>query len=1166
MQIPSSARRRLRLISVLTTIFLVFAPLAALAKENPVATYPHRSTQLAMKDPLPLSASTIPGLQIVASQTVTATETVTPTRGGGLVLPKLTLPKEGNGSTEDEATSDGNRDGSAAAAEEETVAEEEAPADEETADSASDAVADLADVRGAVVQIEAVGTFVDPAEGTKFNAAGRGSGFIIDPSGIAVTNNHVVTGGGLYKVYLDGEDEPRNAKVLGVSECADLAVIDIQGDGFPYLEWYDGRIQVGLDVYAVGFPLGDPEYTMTRGIVAKERADGETNWASVDRVIQHDATINPGNSGGPLVNADGQVVAVNYAGNSETNQYFAISRDQAIEVIEQLRTGVNVDSIGINGEAINNGEGLSGHWVSSVKSGSPADRAGIKGGDIILKMEGLVLAADGTMSTYCDILQSHNADDVLAVQVLRFDTKEVLEGQINGRELTQSFSIAEEVNGEEGNATEGTAEGGSAATAPTYAEYTTVTDRTGILAMDVPTEWAEVTSDDWVWNDETVGIRLLAAAELENMLANWGYPGVIFNFSTSLVDDYTPDDLLDNWQYTSSCTYEGRNDIPDGYFTGAYDLWKECKGDENGAVIVALVPEEKNFILLLEIYLAGAIDFDAVDHILDSFVIDTGNLSTPASSTGNNGDGGGENIFDLVDVSGLTYDYVLVNQPALTAIIPADWSDVSSNDWIDDEEVQLGYTLSASSDIAAYNDNWVTSGIYVRSATGLENELDINDLLDSVDLRDTCTYDDRYTHSHTIYGITYEGAYDLYTDCDGEANAFAYLVVQSTDLSQAVLLEFLAVTEADVEAFGVLLDSFYIGDVVADENATEEAATDEYMVINDETETLVVRVPTDWSDITSGDWELDGRVVGIQLQASTDLEAYNDGWDTPGLFYATSSEFNGSEPSELLDAIDFSESCDKSDRFEYDDGIFLGHYDLWENCGGTETNIVFLAAIPTEQPSYVVLLGVQMPSAGDFTVLDEIFKSFNLNLAPDGLGNTTPTAQVVVDALNVRSGPGTNYGRIGGVSRGEQLIVLGEYNNCSWLNVQTRGELVGWVSGSSQFVNFAANCAEIPTVEPPAPPQNSGSGARSGGSGAVGGKGCYLFQNALGPELTITYTRRGDGWNVTFKVPPDGEVRQCFDPGNYTYTLDAPPPWGSTNGEMTVSAGDNYLFPITPGE
>ncbi len=86
---------------------------------------------------------------------------------------------------------------------------------------------------------------------------------------------------------------------MGVSECSDLAVIDIEGDGYPYLEWFDGQVAPGLDVYAAGFPLGDPEFTLTRGIISKERADGETDWASVDWVVEHDATINPGNSGGP---------------------------------------------------------------------------------------------------------------------------------------------------------------------------------------------------------------------------------------------------------------------------------------------------------------------------------------------------------------------------------------------------------------------------------------------------------------------------------------------------------------------------------------------------------------------------------------------------------------------------------------------------------------------------------------------------------------------------------------------------------------------------------------------------------------------------------------------------------------------------------------------------
>lgn len=244
----------------------------------------------------------------------------------------------------------------------------------------------------------AEGTFQDPEVGTVYNAAGSGSGFIIDPSGIAVTNNHVVTGAALLEVYVGREDEPRNARVLGVSECSDLAVIDIDGDGYPFLEWYDGELTTGLDVYAAGFPLGDPEFTLTRGIVSKADADGETGWASIDSVIEHDAAIQPGNSGGPLVTDDGQVAGVNYAGGSPTNteQFFAIAPDVARPIVEQLRNEENVHSIGVNGQAINDGESISGIWVASVDSGSPADEAGVAGGDIITSLEGLVLSTDGT--------------------------------------------------------------------------------------------------------------------------------------------------------------------------------------------------------------------------------------------------------------------------------------------------------------------------------------------------------------------------------------------------------------------------------------------------------------------------------------------------------------------------------------------------------------------------------------------------------------------------------------------------------------------------------------------------------------------------------------------------------------------------------------------------
>ena len=245
---------------------------------------------------------------------------------------------------------------------------------DDAAVSATTLVTSLTDVKSAVVQIEAQGTFVDPEFG-EYSGAGRGTGFIIDPSGLAVTNNHVVTGAALLKVWVGGDtSQSYNAQIIAVSECSDLALIDIDGDNFPYLEWHSGPIQVGLEVYAAGFPLGDPEYTLTKGIVSKEKADGESSWASVNHVIEHDATINPGNSGGPLVSSDGQVVGINYATYAEANQYFAIGQDAAIPVIEQFKSGENVDAVGINGMAVISDDGtLSGIWVSSIKSGSAAD-------------------------------------------------------------------------------------------------------------------------------------------------------------------------------------------------------------------------------------------------------------------------------------------------------------------------------------------------------------------------------------------------------------------------------------------------------------------------------------------------------------------------------------------------------------------------------------------------------------------------------------------------------------------------------------------------------------------------------------------------------------------------------------------------------------------------
>ena len=344
-------------------------------------------------------------------------------------------------------------------------------------------------------------------------------------------------------------------------------MIDIDGEGYPYLGWYQREIKTGLEVYAAGFPLGDPEYTLTRGIVSKERASGESDWASVDYVIEHDARINPGNSGGPLVTQDGQVVGVNYAGN-QAGQSFAIDRREAQQVIEQLRQGNDVTSIGVNGQAVSDGGSLSGVWVASVKSGSPADRTGIKAGDIIIHMEGLSLATDGTMADYCDILRSRHSTDVISVTVLRFDSDEMLEGQINGRELEQSFSFAQqfEENVQPSEPDNGGNVGGGTTT---YSQYQGVTDDTGAIYMEVPTEWREVRGDLFTDNEGNVlGASITAAPDLDEFDQWYDVPGVLFIASRQLVAGFDEDDLLDLLMIDDVCSsYEGRYDYEDPLYT-----------------------------------------------------------------------------------------------------------------------------------------------------------------------------------------------------------------------------------------------------------------------------------------------------------------------------------------------------------------------------------------------------------------------------------------------------------------------------------------------------------------------------------------------------------------------------------------------------------------------
>ena len=420
--------------------------------------------------------------------------------------------------------------------------------------------------------------------------SGSGSGFIIDESGIAVTNNHVATGAAILKVWVGEERDPRNARVLGVSECSDLAVIDIDGDGYPYFEWFDGQISPGLDVFAAGFPQGDPEFTLTRGIISKAYTTGETSWASVDSVVEHDAKINPGNSGGPLVTKDGKLIGINYAADlrGPALQFRAVAREDALRVIDELKSGKDVNSIGVNGTAfIDEDGGFSGIWVSSVESGSAADKVGIKGGDIITRLEGLVLAMDGTMADYCDILRTHGPEDVLSIEVTRLNTNEVLKGKLNGDRLkplptptpppTAAFPT-----GIDGN----------------YS-YTRINDDTGALFIEIPQEWHDIDTSLVYDSDtgEVVGAAIRASSHLDGFLEAWTAPGVFFLASREMVDQFSVAELLQLSRGEGDCTFVSQSNYDDGLYTGLMDFHKDCEG---GAFIVtiAAVPEDRSFMIL----------------------------------------------------------------------------------------------------------------------------------------------------------------------------------------------------------------------------------------------------------------------------------------------------------------------------------------------------------------------------------------------------------------------------------------------------------------------------------------------------------------------------------------------------------------------------------------
>lgn len=272
---------------------------------------------------------------------------------------------------------------------------------------------------------------LDPELGMVEDSMNIGTGFVIDDSGLILTNQHVVSNPDDEYIVITSDGGEHVVTEIARDDVNDLAILKVEGNGLEALPLGESAtLEPGQFVVAIGTPLGDLPGTVTTGVISglgrTVTASSGGFWGTsrtYEDVIQTDAAVNPGNSGGPLLDSNGAVIGINFATTSGAdNISFAIPIDRAKVKIEEYKTyGKFIKPyLGVEYQLISRAEAMfyqnvvPGALVKRVVAESPAEKAGIERGDIITKLDGETIVA-----SFSTLIQRYEVGDEIELEVWR---------------------------------------------------------------------------------------------------------------------------------------------------------------------------------------------------------------------------------------------------------------------------------------------------------------------------------------------------------------------------------------------------------------------------------------------------------------------------------------------------------------------------------------------------------------------------------------------------------------------------------------------------------------------------------------------------------------------------------------------------------------------------